>query len=65
MKTIPVKCKDINAVGTFCDCIADAEESVDVAARAFCRRANTGSNTNVTGDELTELKKAINDLESD
>jgi hypothetical protein len=64
MKTMPVKCKDINAVGTFCDCIADAE-SVDVAARAFCRRASTGSDTNVTGDELTELKKALIDLESD
>ena len=64
MKTIPVKCKDINAVGTFCDCIADAE-SVDVAARAFCRRTSTGRDTNVTGDELTELKKALIDLESD
>ncbi len=62
MKTIPHKCGDINAVGAFCDCIADAE-SVDVAAWALCRRVETGSDANVTGDELTELKKALKDLE--
>ena len=64
MKTMPLKCKDINAVDAFCDCIADAE-SVDVAARAFCRRTGTGSNVGATGDDLAELKKALMDLESD
>jgi len=64
MKRTPDKCKDINAVGSFCDCIADAE-SVDVAARGFCRRAKTGSDKNASGDELIELKKALKDLESD
>jgi hypothetical protein len=28
MKTMPMKCKDINKVSMFCDCIAD-EDSVD------------------------------------
>jgi hypothetical protein len=64
MKRTPDKCKDINAVGSFCDCIADAE-SVDVAARGFCRRAKKGGDKSVTGDELIELKKALKDLESD
>jgi hypothetical protein len=64
MKTMPLKCKDINTVGAFCDCIADAE-SVDVAAQAFCGRAGTGSNTGVTGDDLNELKKALMDLEGE
>ncbi len=64
MQTMPLKCKDVNAVGAFCDCIADAE-SVDVAAQAFCQRARTGSNVGVTGDDLNELKKALMDLESD
>ncbi len=64
MQTMPLKCKDINAVGAFCDCIADAE-SVDVAAQAFCQRARTGRNVGVTGDDLNELKKALMDLESD
>jgi hypothetical protein len=64
MKKIPDKCKDINAVGSFCDCIADAE-SVDVAARGFCRQATAGSLAGVTGEDLTELKKALKDLESD
>jgi len=64
MKTTPDKCKDINAVGSFCDCIADAG-SVDVAARGFCRQAAAGSVTGVTGDDLSELKKALKDLEDD
>jgi hypothetical protein len=37
METLPQKCVDINTVGSFCDCIADAEP-VDAAARAFCDR---------------------------
>ena len=63
MKTMPTKCKDINAVGSFCDCIAD-EEAVDVAAQAFCQRAMTGTERNVTGENLDELKKALMDMES-
>lgn len=63
MKTMPSKCRDINAVGSFCDCIDDAE-SVDTAARAFCERARTGNDRYVSGDDLTELKKALQDLES-
>ncbi|MEK6744205.1 MAG: hypothetical protein AABZ15_11365 [Nitrospirota bacterium] len=64
MKRIPDTCKDINAVGSFCDCITDAE-SVDVAARGFCRQAAAGSVTGVTGEDLTELKKALKDLDSE
>ena len=64
MKRIPDKCKDINAVGSFCDCLA-AAEFVDVAARGFCRQATEGSVTGVTGEDLTELKKAMKDLEGD
>ncbi len=60
MKTMPIKCKDINTVSGFCDCISD-EDAVDAAARAFCERA--GSNPYVTGDELAELKKALMDIE--
>ena len=41
---------------------ADAE-SVDVAARGFCRQATTGNSTIVTGEDLMELKKALQDLE--
>jgi len=63
MKRIPDTCKDINAVGSFCDCIADVE-SVDVAARGFCRQATTGSVSGVTGEDLAELKKALKDLEA-
>jgi sulfur transfer complex TusBCD TusB component (DsrH family) len=62
MKNIPDKCKDINAVGSFCDCITDAE-SVDVAARGFCRQASAGSVTGVSGEDLVELKKALTDLD--
>jgi len=57
MKTMPLKCKDVNAVGAFCDCIADTD-SVDVAAKAFCKRAVPGN-----GEDLAELKKALMDLE--
>ncbi len=60
MKTMPTKCKDINTVRGFCDCIAD-EDAVDVAAQAFCRRAS--GDPHVTGDDLAELKKALIDLE--
>jgi len=63
MKRIADTCKDINTVGSFCDCIADAA-SVDVAARGFCRQAAAGSVTGVTGEDLAELKKALQDLES-
>ena len=38
------------------------EESVDMAAEAFCKRASDSSGI-VTGDELAELKKALKDLE--
>lgn len=62
MKTIPEKCIDINTVGSFCDCIAD-DESVDAAARGFCARV-LGKDPNITGEELSELKKALMDLES-
>ncbi len=60
MKTMPLKCKDINTVTGFCDCIEN-EEGVDAAAQAFCARAD--DNPHVTGDDLSELKKALMDLE--
>jgi hypothetical protein len=63
MKTMPLKCKDVNAVGVFCDCIADAD-SVDVAAKAFCKRAIPGNGEHATGEDLAELKKALMDLEN-
>ncbi len=63
MRTMPFECKDINTVSGFCDCIAN-EESVDVAARAFCLRAGSGD-TRTTGDDLVELKKALMDLEDE
>jgi len=62
MKISYDNCKDINTVGTFCSCIDDVE-SVDVAARGFCRQAAAGSVTGVSGDDLTELKKALKDLD--
>jgi hypothetical protein len=62
MRTIPEKCKDVNAVGAFCDCIAE-DESVDKAAQAFCRRPDTVSDRYASGDDLRELKKALLDLE--
>ncbi len=60
MKTMPMKCRDINTVSGFCGCIAD-EDSVDKAAQAFCERAN--NDPYVTGDDLSELKRALMDLE--
>jgi hypothetical protein len=56
---MPAKCKDVKAGRVFCDCIAD-EDSGDVAAQAFCQRANP--NPHVTGDDLAELKRALMDL---
>jgi hypothetical protein len=65
MKRIPDKCKDVSAIGSFCDCIVGAE-SVDVAAWGFCRQSTTtGSVSGVTGDALNELKKALKDLAID
>ncbi len=61
MEAIPDKCTDINAVSSFCECIGDAE-TVDAAARGFCDRVK--SDRNITGDDLSELKKALMDLES-
>lgn len=63
METIPQKCMNINTVGSFCECIADAE-SPDVAAQGFCNRFKTESGRNVTGEDLSELKKALMDLET-
>lgn len=61
MGTIPSKCMDVNSVGSFCDCVSDAE-SVDAAVGGFCNRAKTESGKNITGDDLAELKKAVNDV---
>lgn len=63
MKTIPLKCKDVNAVGAFCDCIAGAD-GVDVAAKAFCKNTASGGREHATGEDLAELKKALMDLEN-
>ncbi len=60
MKTMPVKCRTINEVGAFCNCITD-EDEVDKAAQAFCDRARL--DPHVIGDDLAELKKALMDLE--
>jgi len=57
-----MKCMDINSVGSFCDCIA-GEAAVDAAAQAFCNRAKTDNN--ITGEDLTELKMALMDLEEE
>ena len=62
METVTQKCADSNTVGSFCDCIA-AEESVDPAAKGFCNRAKTDKT--VTGEDLADLKKALNDLDDD
>jgi hypothetical protein len=62
MKNIPDTCKDINAVGLFCRCITDAA-AADAAARGFCRQAAAGSATGASGDDLVELKKALQDME--
>ena len=64
MQTMPLKCRDADAAGDFCDCIA-GDESVDKAAQAFCRRPSTGSDRNASGDDLRELKKALMDLEDE
>jgi len=61
MSSLPKKCEDSNTVTSFCDCMK-GEDSVDVAAEGFCRRA-ADSSEHVTGDELVELKKALKDLE--
>jgi hypothetical protein len=61
MRPLSKKCEDSNAVKSFCDCIS-SEKTVDVAAESFCKRA-ADSSGNVTGDELVELKKALQDLE--
>ncbi len=63
MKTIPDKCKDENIASSFCECIADVE-SVDVAAKGFCARVKSGSETKSAGEDLAELKKALMDLET-
>jgi hypothetical protein len=60
-ETLPLKCLNIYTVGSFCNCIDDAEP-VDVAARALCDRAKSGDK-NITGDDLAELKKALMDME--
>jgi len=56
------RCSDINTVSSFCDCIA-GEETVDLAAEAFCNRAKTDKN--VTGDDLADLKIALMALEDE
>lgn len=63
METIPKTCININTVRSFCDCIGN-DASVDAAARGFCDRVQSGRATDVTGDDLAELKKALMDLES-
>ncbi len=60
MKTMPVKCRTIDEVSAFCDCISD-EDDVDKAAQAFCERARM--DPYIIGDDLAELKKALMDLE--
>jgi hypothetical protein len=62
METIPGKCMNDNSVTSFCDCIAD-EECADVAAKDFCERAKTDNGKNVTGDDLAELKKALQETD--
>ena len=61
MKSLPTKCRNINAVPSFCDCIKD-EGTADSAAQDFCKRAADSSGV-VTGDALAELKKALTDLD--
>jgi len=61
MRPLPEKCENDNTVKSFCDCVS-GDESVDVAAKSFCKRA-ADSSGNATGDELVELKKALKDLE--
>jgi len=61
MRPLPENCGSSNTVKSFCDCIS-GDESADVAAKSFCRRA-ADSGGNATGDELAELKKALKDLD--
>jgi hypothetical protein len=62
METLPGKCATENTARSFCDCIAGAEP-VDPAAKGFCDRVNRGD-MNITGDDLSELKKALMDMQS-
>ncbi len=62
MRTMPTHCRDINAVGAFCDCIAD-EDTVDEAINVFCQRVAAREDPSITGDTLAELKRALMDLE--
>jgi hypothetical protein len=62
MDIFPRKCANSNTVASFCECIAEGG-AVDPAAKAFCERAKT--DTRVTGDDLTELKMALMDLEEE
>jgi hypothetical protein len=55
-------CSDINTVSSFCDCIA-GEETVELAAQAFCNKAKTDKN--ITGDDLADLKIALMALEDE
>ena len=61
MEKIPDKCMGVNAVSSFCDCMADVE-SADAAARGFCARVKN-NDKKIIGDDLAELKKALKDLE--
>jgi len=63
MKTMPLKCKDVNAVDAFCDCLA-GDDGVDVAAKAFCKGTESGKREHTTGEDLSDLKKALMDLEN-
>ncbi|HUJ18465.1 MAG TPA: hypothetical protein VL197_10800 [Nitrospirota bacterium] len=60
METLPLKCAKVNAVGSFCDCVA-GEETAGPAAEAFCSRAKTDNS--ITSEDLGELKMALMDLE--
>ncbi len=62
MRTMPEKCRDVNAARAFCDCVAD-EDQVDEAAQMFCQRLATGGDPYVSGDDLAELKRALMDME--
>ncbi len=62
METLPQKCRDINTVDSFCDCIA-GNEPLDRLVEAFCNRAITDKD--ITGEELAELKMALMDQEDD
>ncbi len=62
MRTMPVRCKDINAVRAFCDCIA-GEDAIDEAINVFCRRVAAREDPSITGETLADLKRALMDLE--